>query len=61
MTKFDVEAVERFLVRTVYRGVEAADRKAAVRRCRDGLKAYEDKEILEGDEEWIQTLPVEEN
>ena len=60
LKRFDVVAVERFLVRTTYRNVLAADKHEAKRRCKGGQEAYEDKEILEGDEIWVRTEHVEE-
>lgn len=59
MARYRVEALEKFLVRTVY-FVEAASKREAVRRCKAGDVPYEDHEIEEGDDEWIETLSVEE-
>lgn len=61
MTKFyTVRAVEKFLVRTVYYGVEASCREKAISKCQLGLVPYDEKEILEGDDEWVETIEVEE-
>ena len=58
--KFRVEALEKFVVRTVYTGVEAHDAAEAERLCRDGEVGYDGKEIEEGDEEWLETVSVTE-
>ncbi len=59
MPRYRVEALEKFIVRTVYH-VEAADEEEAEALCRTGEVAYEGKTIEEGDEEWIETISVEE-
>lgn len=59
MPKYRVEALEKFVVRTVYY-VEAQSPEQAEALCRAGEIAYEEKEIEEGDEEWLRTEAVEE-
>ena len=61
MPQFTVVAIEKFLVRTTYRNVEAATKEDAEKQCKEGKEGYDDKEILEGDEEWIETESVEES
>lgn len=58
MPKYRVEALEKFIVRTVY-GVEASDPQAAVQKCKAGEVAYDESSIEEGDEEWLETVSVE--
>ena len=58
MPQFRVEALEKFIVRTVYI-VEADDSLQAEATCRDGMSAYESATIEEGDEEWIETVSIE--
>ena len=60
MPKFDVEALEKFIVRTHYRGVEASSAAEAEQLCKDGEYGYDSKQIEEGDEEWLETVSVEE-
>ena len=60
MPKFTVVAIEKFLVKTTYHNVEAANKSEAMLACQQGQESYDDKEILEGDEEWIETVSVEE-
>jgi hypothetical protein len=59
MPQYRVEALEKFVVRTVY-NVVAKNRKAAEVLCKMGQVAYDEKSIEEGDEEWIETVSVEE-
>ena len=59
MPTFRVEALEKFVVRTVY-SVEAESPQDAACRCKANLVAYESASIEEGDEEWIETVSVEE-
>ncbi len=59
MPRFRVEALEKFVVRTFYH-VEAANEEEAEALCEAGEVAYDDKAIEEGDEEWIETVSVEE-
>ena len=58
MPGFRVEALEKFVVRTVYK-VEAATQDEAERLCKTGHVAYDQKSIEEGNEEWTETLSVE--
>ena len=58
MPKYRVEALEKFVVRTVYY-VEARSRKEAESLCRSGKVAYDDSTIEEGDEQWLETVAVE--
>ncbi len=57
MPKYRVEALEKFVVRTVYY-VDAKSRKEAEALCKSGQVAYDEKTIEEGDEEWIKTVSV---
>ena len=57
MPQFCVCALERFLVRTTY-VVTAADAVQAERLCKEGQAAYEQAQIEEGDEIWVETLSV---
>jgi hypothetical protein len=59
MPRFRVEALEKFIFRTFYH-VEAADEEEAESLCKAGEVASDDKIIEEGDEEWIETVSVEE-
>jgi hypothetical protein len=59
MPRFRVEALEKFVVRT-FNHVEAADADEAEALCKAGEVAYDDKIIEEGDEEWVETVSVEE-
>jgi hypothetical protein len=59
MPRYRVEALEKFVVRTFYE-VEAPDVEEAEALCKAGEVGYHDKEIEEGDEEWIETVSVEE-
>ncbi len=59
MPKFRVRAQEKFVVETVY-DVVAGSKEQAEILCKTGQVAYVDKEILEGGEEWLQTLEIEE-
>ncbi len=58
MPRFRVEALEKFVVRTVY-VVEADTPEQAEQLCKSGETAYDQKTIEEGDEEWIETVSVE--
>jgi hypothetical protein len=55
MPRFRVEALEKFVVRTVYE-VEAATGAEAEGLCRSGQVSYDSAAIEEGDEEWIETV-----
>ena len=62
MPKYRVEALKRFIVRTVYY-VEANSPEEAETLCKSGDVAYEQKEIIGDDDpedEWLETLSVEE-
>ena len=58
MPKYRIEALEKFVVRTVYH-VDADDPDQAEAICKSGDVAYDNKSIEEGDEEWIETVSVE--
>ena len=58
MPKYRVEALEKFVVRTIYH-VEANSPEQAEKLCKQGDVAYDDKSIEEGDEEWIEMVSVE--
>lgn len=57
---YEVTAIEKFMVKTIYRGVKAENKDEAERKCRESEEAYDEKEIIEGGEEWINTVSVEE-
>lgn len=59
MPRYRVEALEKFLVRTVYY-VDAKTPAKAEALCKSGEAAYDEKTIEEGDEEWLETVSVEE-
>lgn len=58
MPRYRVEALEKFIVRTVY-FVDAKSPKQAEKKCRTGKVGYDKKEIEEGGEEWMETVSVE--
>lgn len=58
MPKFTVVAIEKFRVRTVYTEVEADSPDEAERLVREGRVAYDSHEIVEGDEEYVETESV---
>lgn len=58
MPRYEVEALEKFVVRTTFI-VEADSPKQAEQLCKSGEVAYDDKAIEEGDEEWLETVSVE--
>jgi hypothetical protein len=58
MPTYRVEALEKFVVRTVY-NVVAKNRKAAEVLCKMGQVAYDEKSIEEGNEEWLKTVSIE--
>ena len=58
MPTYRVEALEKFVVCTEY-VVEADTPEQAEQLCKSGDVAYDDKEIEEGDEQWIETVSVE--
>jgi len=59
MPSYRIEALEKFLVRTIYY-VDAVNEQEAVRKCEAGDVPYEEHVIEEGDDEWIETLSVNE-
>lgn len=59
MPRYRVEALEKFVVRTEY-VVEAANAQQAEALCKSGEVAYDEKTTEEGDEEWLETVSVEE-
>jgi len=59
MPKFTVEALEKFVVRTVYRDVEANNAEEAEALCKAGSVGYDTHSVEEGDEEWLKTVSVE--
>ena len=58
MPKYEVEALEKFIVRTTYL-VEADSPERAEQLCKSGNVAYDSKAIEEGDEEWLETVSIE--
>lgn len=58
MPMIRVEALEKFVVRTVYH-VEANSPSDAEELCRNGKVSYDEQTIEEGDEEWIKTVSIE--
>jgi hypothetical protein len=58
MPTYRIEALEKFVVRTVY-VVKAADPQDAEAKCKAGEVAYDESSIEEGDEEWLETVSVE--
>lgn len=60
MPKYRVEALERFIVRTVY-AVDAESPEQAEALCKSGDVAYDGSSIEEGDEQWLETVTVEES
>ena len=57
-SKFRVEALERFTVRTVYENVVANDKDAAIKRCQNGEESYDSHRIEEGEESWLESVSV---
>ena len=58
MPKYRIEAIEKFVVRTIY-VVDAVDPQQAEAKCRSGEAAYNQSSIQEGDEQWLETVSVE--
>ncbi|MCB9924909.1 MAG: hypothetical protein H6822_22205 [Planctomycetaceae bacterium] len=58
MPIFRIEALEKFVVRTVYQ-VEADTPQQAEELCKSGEVGYDENAIEEGDEEWLETASVE--
>ncbi len=56
MPRYELECLEKFLVRTVYRGVDADSPEEALGRVKYGEVGYDQKEIEEGDEEFIECV-----
>jgi hypothetical protein len=59
MPRYAVTALEKFLVKTTYH-LEAADPRQAEAICKAGRVAYEDFSVEEGDDEWVETVAIEE-
>jgi hypothetical protein len=57
MPMFRVEALEKFVVRTVY-FVDTDTAEHAELLCRNGGVSYDESSIEEGDEEWLETVGV---
>ena len=57
MPRYRVEALEKFVVRTVYL-VDAPSPAKAENLCRNGQAAYDERQIEEGDEDWLETVSV---
>jgi hypothetical protein len=57
MPRYRVEALEKFVVRTVY-FVSARSPQQAERECQSGQVAYDEQTIEEGNEEWLETISV---
>lgn len=60
MPRYRVEALERFIVRTVYH-VDAESPERADALCKSGDVAYDEASIEEGDEQWLETVTVAES
>jgi len=58
MPKYEVEALEKFFVRTTY-FVEADSPEQAEQLCKSGNVSYDTKSTEEGDEEWLETVSIE--
>ena len=58
MPRFRIEALEKFVVRTIYI-VNADTPEQAEQLCKDGDVAYDEKAVEEGDEDWLETVSVE--
>ena len=58
MPIFRIEALEKFVVLTVYQ-VEADTPQQAEELCKSGEVGYDENAIEEGDEEWLETASVE--
>ena len=59
MPEFRVTALEKFLVTTIY-VVSAANPDEAERLCQEGEASYEQVSIEEGDDEWVETISIQE-
>jgi len=60
MPIYEIEALEKFVVRTRYRDVEARNAEEAERLVRSGEVAYDRNEVEGGDDEYLETVSVEE-
>ena len=60
MPRYRVEALEKFIVRTVYH-VDAETPEQADVLCKAGEIAYDGSSIEEGNEQWLETVSVEES
>lgn len=60
MPDYRVEAVEKFLVRTTYYVSDVESHEEAERLCKAGEIPYDGYEVVEGDEEWVETDDVSE-
>lgn len=58
--RYTVEALEKFVVRTIYRDVEANSPEEAEALVKSGQIPYDECHNEEGDEEWIETLSISE-
>lgn len=58
MPTYRIEALEKFVVRTVYH-IDADTPQQAEELCKSGEVSYDEKVIEEGDEEWLETVSVE--
>jgi len=58
MPIYRIEALEKFVVRTVYH-VDADTPQQAAELCKSGEVGYDEKAVEEGDEEWLETVSVE--
>ena len=58
MRRYRIEALEKFIVRTVY-FVEADTPEQAEQLCKSGETAYDQQTIEEGEEQWLETVSVE--
>ena len=58
MPKFDVVALEKFVVKTTYKGVEAPNKAAAVTQCRSGQEAYDQHTMEDTPGSWLCTVSV---
>ncbi len=60
MALYTVMALEKFLVQTIYKGVEASSPEEAEKLVREGKVAYDRHEIQEGEEEFFDIVSCEE-
>ena len=57
---YTVNAIEQFTFKITYNNVIANSQEEAEQRCKDRNVAYDDKEIIEGCEKWLETTSIEE-